>query len=53
MKKLFVLLMVSFSSIGGLMFLQQEGDGQKELENREISMKAIEDANNICDCRQL
>lgn len=53
MKKLLVLLMVSFSSIGGLMFLQQEGGGQKELENREISTMSIEEANNICDCRQL
>jgi len=52
MKKLLVLLMVSFSSIGGLMFLQQEG-GQKELDNRGVSTTVIEDANNICDCRQL
>ncbi|MGR6778681.1 Electron transport complex protein rnfG [Moritella viscosa] len=53
MKKLLVLLMFSFSSIGGLMFLQQGEAGQKELGNREISTMSIEDANNICDCRQL
>ncbi|KXO12805.1 hypothetical protein AKG98_4001 [Moritella sp. JT01] len=53
MKKLLVLLMVSFSSVGGLMFLQQGETGKKEFENRKISTMSIEDANNICDCRQL
>ena len=47
MKKLLVLLMLSFSSIGGLMFLQQEEGGKLIPEDVNTSVVRI------CDCKQL